>query len=125
VKNTGLIICFLLALVAAVFYFLMGAKIITVPTLETGSDFSGITFIAGGGYVLGALLLVLVRRRWMWGIGLVINALVILMFFSMYNQKPEIMFSLPGLGTKICQILLEIGIIYLIATYKRRTQATA
>jgi hypothetical protein len=125
VKSSSLIICLVLALIAAVFYFFMGAGIITVPTLATGSDFSVITFVAGGGYVLGALLLVLVRKRWMWGIGLVINAIVILIFFMMYNQKTEIMFSLPGLGTKISQILLEIGIVYLIATYNRKSQLTA
>jgi hypothetical protein len=109
--------CLVLALIAAAVYFLMGAGLITVPTLTTADAPPGIIYIAGGCYVIGGLL-VLARKRWLWMVGLVMNTLVIVIFFMMYNQKPAIMFSLAGLATKIPQVLLEAGLVYLIATYK-------
>jgi hypothetical protein len=112
------VICLVLAFIAALFYFLMGAGFITVPALNTTDAPATIVYVAGGCYVLGGLL-ILLRKRWLWIIGLFMNTLVIFIFVSMYIQKPEVMFSLPGLGTKIAQLLLEAGLIYLIATYKK------
>jgi hypothetical protein len=43
-------------------------------------------------------------------------------FFSMYAQKPEIMFSAARLGTKIAQILLEAGLIALIVRRQPQLQ---
>jgi hypothetical protein len=121
-KNT-LIICLGLAFIAAIFYFLMGAHIISVPVLSAQKAPPGIVYIAGGCYVLGGLL-ILLRKRWLWIVGLVINTLVMVFFFTMYIQKPEVIFSLPGLGTKIAQILLEIGLVYLIIAYRGKTQVS-
>ena len=45
--------------------------------------------------------------------------MVIGIFFTMYSQQPQIMFSLPGLGTKVAQVLLEAGLVYLIFTYRK------
>lgn len=120
-KN-GLIICLVLAFIAAIFYFLMGAGVIRVPSLSAADAPPGIVYIAAGCYALGGLL-ILLKKRWLWIFGLIMNTLVIGIFFMMYNQKPEIMFSLPGLGTKIAQILLEVGLVYLIATYRKKTAA--
>ncbi len=47
------------------------------------------------------------------------NTLVMAIFFIMYRNNPAVIFSLPGLGTKIPQIILEVGLVYLIATYHR------
>jgi hypothetical protein len=44
----------------------------------------------------------------------IINALIILIFFQMWSGRPDILTSVAGLGTKISQFLLEIGLIYLI-----------
>jgi hypothetical protein len=120
-KN-AIIGCLALAFIAAVFYFLLGAGVITVPSLSAADGPPGIVYIAAGCYALGGLL-ILLKKRWLWIIGLIMNTLVIAFFFMMYNQKPEIMFSLPGLGTKIAQILLEVGLIYLIATYRKKNTA--
>jgi hypothetical protein len=111
-----MISCVALSLIAAMVYFLMGANVITVPGINSDNAPAGIVYAAGGGYVLGALL-ILLRKRWLWVTGLVINTLVVVVFYSMYNQNPDIMFSLAGLGTKIAQILLEVGLILIIATY--------
>jgi hypothetical protein len=109
----------LLSLIAAAFYFLLGAHVITVPALNIKDAPPGIVYIAGGCYLLGGIL-ILVRKRWLWIFGLVMNTLVIAFFFIMYINQPEIMFSLPGLGTKIPQILLEVGLIYLIITHRKQ-----
>jgi hypothetical protein len=114
--------CLLLAWVAAAFYFLMGSGRITVPTPDTVEAPAGIVYIACGCYVLGGLL-ILVRKRWLWMTGLVMNTLVLVIFFMMYRGKPDILLSLPGLGTKIAQVFLEIGLIILIARYKKKTSS--
>jgi hypothetical protein len=61
-------------------------------------------------------LLILVRRRWLWIIGAVINAFVILIFNMAYMNRPLVMFYAGGLTTKIPQLLLEVCLIYLIVT---------
>jgi hypothetical protein len=114
-------ICLVLSLAAAVFYFLMAAGIVTVPALkaeDSPRNVKTIVYAAAGCYVLGGLL-ILAGKRWLWTIGLVMNTLVMLVFFTMYAQKPEVITSLPGLGTKIAQILLEAGLVYLIINYKK------
>ncbi len=110
--------CTALALAAAVFYFLMGAGVVTVPSLNAGDAAVGIVYAAGACYALGGLL-ILIRKRWLWVVGLVMNALVIGVFFVMYKDKPDIMFSVAGLTTKIPQILLEVGLIYLVANFRK------
>jgi len=47
---------------------------------------------------------------------------VLLLFFIMYAGQPDIILSIPGLGTKSAQALLEIGLIYLILTYKPKVE---
>jgi hypothetical protein len=109
----AMIVCLLLAFIAAAVYVLLETNVITIPagSAEDGPKWFG--YIMGGCYVLGGLL-ILAGNRWLWTIGLVLNTLIIGVFFLMYNQKPDIMWSLPGLGTKIAQVLLEFGLLYLI-----------
>ena len=107
-----------LALLAALVYFLMGAGVLQPGDLQADDAPAGIAYFAGACYVVGGLL-ILARKRWLWVIGAVINALVIVMFITAYAARPGVLFSVPGLATKAAQILLEIGLIYLIVTYKR------
>jgi hypothetical protein len=118
VKNLVLV-CMILALLAAIFYFLTGFNVISVPETDGSGGPPGWAYIGGGCYLLGGLL-ILLRKRWLWIIGLVANTLVIIAFFTMHHARPEIMTSLPGLGTKIPQVLLEIGLIYLAATFRSK-----
>ena len=116
----GLIIgCVVLAGLAALFYFLTGAGILQPGELDVEEAPSTIAYVAGAGYVVGGLL-ILVRKRWLWIIGAVINALVIMIFFIMYAGRPVVMFSVPGLATKSAQILLELGLFYLVVTYGQK-----
>ena len=109
----------MLALLAALVYFLMGAGVLQPGDLQADDAPAGIAYFAGACYVVGGLL-ILARKRWLWVIGAVINALVIVMFITAYAARPGVLFSVPGLATKSAQILLEIGLIYLIVIYKQR-----
>ena len=110
--------CMVLAFIAAVFYILLASRVITASTLESKDWQHVLIYVAGGCYILGGLL-ILAKKRWLWIVGLVMNTLVMAFFFVMYSKNPAVILSLPGLGTKIPQILLEVGLVYLIATYKR------
>jgi hypothetical protein len=113
-----MIICLVLALFTAVVYFLLAAGIISVPTLNSSDAPRVIVYFAGGCYALGGLL-ILAKKRGLLIFGLVMNTIVIAIFFTMYRHKSEVIFSFPGLATKIPQILLETGLIYLIYNYKK------
>jgi hypothetical protein len=102
-----------LALVAAMAYVLIARDLLGVGDLQMAADGDVIIYVAAGGYVLGGLL-ILVRRRWLWIIGAAINALVMLFFFSMYQDRLSVMFSPGGIVTKVPQLLLEATLIYLI-----------
>jgi hypothetical protein len=104
-----------LALVSALAYVMIVWDILGVGDLQMASDGDVIVYVAAGGYLLGGLL-ILLRRRWLWMIGAVINALVMLFFFRLYQARPTVMFSPGGIVTKVPQILLEGTLIYLILT---------
>ena len=108
--------CMVLAFIAAVFYILLAAGVITVPLDGNGSH-RAVIYVAAGCYILGGLL-IMAQKRWLWIVGLVMNTLVMASFFIMYSKNPAVILSLPGLGTKIPQIILEVGLVYLIATYR-------
>ena len=65
-------------------------------------------------------LLILLRRRGLWIFGLVMNTLVLLFFFQMYQARPAVIFSPGGLATKAAQILLEVTLIGIIFTNGRQ-----
>lgn len=67
-----------------------------------------------------ALWALVQKRRWLWIIGAILNFIPIVVFYAAYAGRPEIMLSAPGLFTKIAQVLLEIGLIYLIVMFKRK-----
>ncbi len=110
--------CMVLAFIVAIFYVLLAAGITTVPSLESKDWQRTLIYVAAGCYILGGLL-ILIKKRWLWIVGLVMNTLVMAFFFMMYRNNPAVILSLPGLATKIPQIILEVGLVYLIATYKR------
>lgn len=117
----AILICLLMAVLAGVFYLLIGIEVVRVPVLSPEEAPPVMAFIAGGCYILGGLLIVL-RRRWLWIIGLVMNTMVMVIFFLIYSQKPEIILSFPGLATKIPEILLEFGLIYIITSFRIKSQ---
>jgi hypothetical protein len=104
-----------LAVVTAVIYIMMDLNWLAVGDLGLDERPSGIIYVAAGSYLVGGLL-ILLRRRWLWVMGAVINALVILFFFSAYQERPAVLLSPGGIISKVAQILLEVGLIYMIIT---------
>jgi len=78
---------------------------------EPGSE--GIVFFAAGCYAVGGAL-VLLRRRWLWIVGAVVNALVIAFFFAVYADDASVLLSSGGVATKVPQLLLEVWLLALI-----------
>jgi len=112
-----------LALVVALGYFLMGVGAITVPEPPQGGADSGrnappgFAWIMFGGYLSGGLL-ILTKKRWLLITGAVLNAIPIIGFYAMWAGRTDVLFSAPGLLTKIPQILLEIVLIYWLVKSK-------
>jgi hypothetical protein len=113
--------CAVVAILAALFYILTGAGTIQPGELDTEDAPQAIAFVAGAGYFIGGLL-ILVKKRWLWITGAIINALVMAMFFSAYSSRPDVLLSVPGIGTKVPEVLLEIGLIYLVVKYKKERE---
>jgi hypothetical protein len=107
-----------LALFAALSYLLIQVGLFGVGDLQT-SGAPAIPLVAAACYLIGGLLIP-VRRRWLWIVGAVINALVMVIFLMAYLNRPLVMFSAGGLASKIAQVLLEACLLYLIVTDWRR-----
>jgi hypothetical protein len=101
-----------LAVLAAASYVLMGQHVLETG-LNVDTEGGAIVYVAAGGYLLGGIL-ILLQRRWLWITGLAINTLVLFFFFSMYSGNPTVLLSPGGLTSKASQVLLEMGLVYLI-----------
>lgn len=104
-----------LALIAGIAYFLIDLDILAVGNLLPSEEPGSIIYIAAGCYLFGGLF-ILARRRWLWIFGAIMNGMVILFFFQMYHNRPEVLTSPGGLVTKAVQILLEVTLTYLIVS---------
>jgi len=109
-----------LALLVALAYTLIAQGILPIGDLTHVEGPAGIIYTAAGCYLLGGLL-ILLRRRWLWIVGAIMNGLSILFFVRMYQDKPAVLFSPGGLVSKAAQLLLELILAYLIVTYSRRS----
>jgi hypothetical protein len=110
-------LCLALAVIAAVFYILLGVGVVSAGDVSDVNAPPGIAYVAAAGYIIGGCL-ILLKKRGLWITGFVINSLVIIIFFTMHASRPWILSSVPGLATKLAQILLEAGLIYLILKAK-------
>lgn len=124
-------VCLVLALVAALGYFLMGAGIIQAgdPVLNDASSSDttapwGFDWIAGGFYVIAGLALLL-KKRWVPVTLAVINIIPIAGFYFMWADRPDVLWSAPGLITKVAQILLELGLVFYLIRSKLGTSVKA
>ena len=108
-----------LALFTALSYLLMALNVLGVGDLQMDEKPAVIIYVAAGCYLLGGLL-ILLRNRWLLLFGAFVNAMVILFFFNMYQDRPAVMFSPGGLVSKIAQIMLEVVLIYLITLGRRK-----
>ncbi len=109
------------ALVAALAYALVAAGVLPAGELTGDGGKAAILYVAAGCYLAGGLL-ILLQRRWLWTIGVFVNAIVILFFITRYTGQPSVMFSPAGLATKIPQLVLELALIYLIFAFPKDSQ---
>lgn len=113
-----------LALLAALSYLMIQLGLLGVGDLQPTEGPAAIVYVAAGCYLLGGLL-ILLRRHWLWIVGTMINALVILFFVMAYANRPAVMFSPGGLATKAAQLLLEVCLLVLIVAGWRRSRRLA
>lgn len=111
-----------LALLAGLAYVLIGYHVLGVGDLQTSEAPAAIIYLAAGCYLLGGLL-ILLRWRWLWIFGAIMNALVIWFFVRLYLGRPAVMFSPGGLASKAIQILLELNLLWLIVVDWRRAKS--
>ena len=109
--------CLMLALIAALTYVLLILGIFKVGDMIT-EEVPPYFYVVPAFYAIGGLL-ILLKKRWLYIIGTILNLIPIVVFYGAYAARPDIMLSAAGLITKTAQILLEIGLIYLIVMSKR------
>jgi hypothetical protein len=114
-RGRVMVLAVALALIAALSYLLIQLGVLSVGNLKPSEQPATIVLMAAACYLLGGLL-ILAHRRWLWIVGAVINALVILFFVMAYIHRPSVMFSAGGLTTKFAQLLLEVCLLALIVT---------
>jgi hypothetical protein len=112
-----MLVCLAMALISALIYVLLGTGVMHAGDLTSGDGIPAFFYIIPGGYIIGGVL-ILLKKRWLWITGAAINAFTIVVFYTAYSARPDIMLSAPGLITKIAQVLLEIGLIYMIVKSK-------
>jgi len=110
-----------LALFTALTYLLIASNVLGVDDLQVARDGGSIIYVAVGCYLLGGLL-ILLRNRWLLIFGTFINFMVILFFFSMYQSRPEVMFSPGGIVSKLAEILLEISLLFVLVTNWKKSK---
>jgi hypothetical protein len=108
-----------LAIFTALTYVLMVWNVLGVGDLQMDEKPAGIIYFAAGCYLIGGLL-ILLRNRWLLLFGAFINAMVVLFFFNLYQNRPAVIFSPGGLISKILQIALEIALVYAIVLLWKR-----
>jgi hypothetical protein len=113
-----MLICVALALIAAVAYILTAAGVFAAGDLNI-EEVPAILYVAGAFYIIVGLLILLNKRR-VWITFAVLNAFVIAIFIQFYYNRTDVLFSAAGLATKIPQIMLEVGLLYLIFTRRKR-----
>jgi hypothetical protein len=120
-NNTRVIwIAVTLAVITALSYLLMQFNILGVGDLQVDEKPAGIIYVAAGCYLLGGLL-ILLRNRWLMLFGVFMNTMV-LFFFSMYQNRPTVIFSHGGLVSKTAQILLEFALFYVIVVNWKKSK---
>ena len=110
--------CLILALLSALAYVLLILGVLKVGDMMSDEGVPAYFYIVPAGYAIGGLL-ILLKKRWLWIIGAIVNAIPIVVFYAAYAGRPDIMLSAAGLITKIAQVLLEACLVYLIVTFKR------
>jgi len=107
---------FIMALIAAIAYILMGMGVLKAGNL-TDDAMPSFFYIIPTAYIIMGVCLFL-RWRWVRIAEAVIVFFTIAVFYARYFDQPDVMWSAPGLITKLAQILMLAGLIYLLVKGK-------
>lgn len=106
------------AAVMAAIYYLIGLGLLDVGAATDGSDAgSMLTFggLAGSAFLLGAILLALFDRRWIWWLGLIFQLFVYFAYVQVAGiRNPP--FEVWGIALRVIELPLTIILAYLAIT---------
>ena len=103
----------LVAAVMAMIYFLIGAGVLEIAARNEAPDFLFVFgALAGGAFLLGALLLMRFDRRWLWMLGDAFQVFVYWGYFSVAPDRTPA-FEVWGITLRIVQVPLLIALLYL------------
>jgi hypothetical protein len=103
-----------LALANAVVYALIGAGVLSVVNGAPGPRPGLIVFgvLAGGAFLLGAVLLMRFDRRVLWMVGAAFQAFAIAAYFNVAPQRVP-PYEVWGLSLKVAQAVLLVALLFL------------
>ncbi|MGZ8562839.1 MAG: hypothetical protein ACXWWU_04385 [Candidatus Limnocylindria bacterium] len=103
----------MVAAVMAMIYFLIGAGVLQVGGSNEEREFLWVFgALAGGAFLLGAVLLMRLDRRWLWMLGAAFQVFVYWGYFSVAPDRTPA-FETWGITLRIVQVPLLIALLYL------------
>ncbi|HEX7172227.1 MAG TPA: hypothetical protein VF365_06425 [Candidatus Limnocylindria bacterium] len=97
----------------AAIYFLIGLGVLTVvEAQDTDASLFGFGAMAGGAFLLGAVLLLATDRRWLWILGALLQLFVAVGYFTVAADRTPA-FEVWGLTLRIIQVPLFAALVYL------------
>ena len=109
IRHAGAVV----AAVMAVIYFLIGAGVLQVVTPNEDPGFLFVFgAMAGGAFLLGALLLMRFDRRWLWMLGAAFQVFVYWGYFAVAPDRTPA-FEPWGITLRVVQVPLLIALLYL------------
>ena len=101
------------AALMAVIYFLIGLGVLDIGgTTDGKTDVFGFGVSAGAAFLLWAVLLALVDRRWLWVVAVAFQVLVYVIYIGASGVRvPQ--FELWGITLRIIQLPLLVALVYL------------
>ncbi|HSJ00775.1 MAG TPA: hypothetical protein VLA59_10375 [Patescibacteria group bacterium] len=109
IRHAGAVV----AAAMAVIYFLIGAGVLQVVTANEDPGFLFVFgAMAGGAFLLGALLLMRFDRRWLWMLGAAFQVFVYWGYFAVAPDRTPA-FEPWGITLRVVQVPLLIALLYL------------
>lgn len=109
-------VTFIAAEAAALVYVLLGMGNLQAGNLGNESMPSFYYVIPAAYAIMG--ILILSRWRWIRIVSAIIVTFTIVIFYAMYADQPDVMLSVPGLATKIAQVIMLAGLVYMLVKSK-------
>jgi hypothetical protein len=110
-----------LATLVSMLYFLIGFRVLTVIQDPEGQTGFGLT--AGVAFLIGAVVIMVVDRRFVWTLGALTQAFIIFTYFNLASVRvPE--FETWGIAIRVLQTLLFGALVYLAIRPSEQAQSS-